>query len=76
MNIGVLGTGIVGQTIAAKLAGLEHSVMIGTRDPGVTTSRTDPDMYGGPPFPVLGMSNIPTSGSARLPMPRLTGTSW
>jgi len=52
MNIGVLGTGVVGRTIAAKLAGLEHNVMIGTRDPDVTMSRTDPDMYGSPPFPV------------------------
>jgi predicted dinucleotide-binding enzyme len=52
MNIGVLGTGIVGQTIAARLAGLSHGVMIGTRDPDVTLARSDPDMYGNPPFPI------------------------
>lgn len=32
MKIGILGTGVVGQTIAAKLAELGHDVMIGTRD--------------------------------------------
>ena len=34
MKIGIIGSGMVGQTLAAKLAGLGHSVMIGTRDPG------------------------------------------
>ena len=33
MNIGVLGSGIVGQTGGGKLAGLGHSVVLGTRDP-------------------------------------------
>jgi|CXWK01.1.fsa_nt_gi predicted dinucleotide-binding enzyme len=33
MNIGVLGSGIVGQTVGGKLAGLGHSVVLGTRDP-------------------------------------------
>ncbi|MDJ0917246.1 MAG: NADPH-dependent F420 reductase [Woeseiaceae bacterium] len=32
-KIGVLGTGDVGRTLAAGLAGVGHSVMIGTRDP-------------------------------------------
>lgn len=31
MNIGVLGTGVVGNTIGAKLAELGHSVMMGSR---------------------------------------------
>ena len=31
MNIGVLGTGVVGNTIGAKLVDLGHSVMIGAR---------------------------------------------
>ena len=31
MRIGVLGTGIVGQTIAGKLIGLGHEVMMGSR---------------------------------------------
>lgn len=33
MHIGVLGTGDVGQTLAAGFAGLGHQVMIGSRDP-------------------------------------------
>ena len=33
MQIGILGTGIVGQTLGAKFVQLGHSVMLGTRDP-------------------------------------------
>lgn len=33
MNIGVLGSGVVGQAIAAKLVALGHDVVVGTRDP-------------------------------------------
>lgn len=33
MKAGVLGSGMVGQAISARLAELEHDVMIGTRDP-------------------------------------------
>ena len=50
MRFGILGTGVVGKTIAARLAGLGHEVMIGTRDPEETMSRTEPDRYGNPPF--------------------------
>jgi predicted dinucleotide-binding enzyme len=50
MRLGILGTGVVGKTIAARLAGLGHEVMVGTRDPEETTSRTEPDVYGNPPF--------------------------
>jgi 8-hydroxy-5-deazaflavin:NADPH oxidoreductase len=50
MRLGVLGTGAVGKTLAARLNGMGHEVMIGTRDPGETMSRTDPDQYGNPPF--------------------------
>ncbi|HUF00473.1 MAG TPA: NAD(P)-binding domain-containing protein [Anaerolineales bacterium] len=32
-KIGILGTGIVGQTLGLKLVQLGHSVMLGTRDP-------------------------------------------
>src|SRR5262245_53796761 len=32
MNIGVLGTGIVGRTLATRLAELGHVVALGTRD--------------------------------------------
>ena len=50
MRFGILGTGIVGKSIATRLAGLGHEVMIGTRDPEETMSRTEPDRYGNPPF--------------------------
>jgi 8-hydroxy-5-deazaflavin:NADPH oxidoreductase len=33
MHIGILGTGIVGQTLGLRLIQLGHSVMLGTRDP-------------------------------------------
>jgi predicted dinucleotide-binding enzyme len=52
MKIGVLGTGSVGQTVAAKLAQLGHGVVIGTRDPAVTLARTEPDRFGNPPLAV------------------------
>jgi 8-hydroxy-5-deazaflavin:NADPH oxidoreductase len=50
VRLGVLGTGVVGKTITARLAGLEHEVMVGTRDPEATLSRTEPDQFGNPPF--------------------------
>jgi predicted dinucleotide-binding enzyme len=50
MRIGVLGTGRVGQTIAEKLASLDHDVMIGTRDPEETLSRTTSENAWAPPF--------------------------
>jgi len=50
MRFGILGTGTVGKTIAARLAGLGHEVMVGTREPAETLSRTEPDVYGNPPF--------------------------
>ena len=50
MRFGILGTGMVGKTIAARLVELGHDVVIGTRDPAETLSRTEPDAYGNPPF--------------------------
>ena len=50
MKIGVIGTGSVGRTMAARLAELGHSVTVGTRDPAATTARTEPDGMGNPPF--------------------------
>jgi predicted dinucleotide-binding enzyme len=50
MNIGILGTGIVGRTVAARLAELGHAVVVGTRDPASTLARTEPDQMGNPPF--------------------------
>ncbi len=50
MRFAILGTGVVGKTIAARLVGLGDEVMVGTRDPEETISRTEPDAYGNPPF--------------------------
>jgi predicted dinucleotide-binding enzyme len=46
----VLGTGLVGRTIAARLAELGHEVAIGTRDVAATLAQTEPDAMGNPPF--------------------------
>jgi hypothetical protein len=51
-KFGVIGTGPVGQTIAAKLGELGHAVSVGTRDPAATLARTSGDMFGNPPFKV------------------------
>ncbi len=50
MQIAVLGTGVVGRTIAAQLATLGHDVTVGTRDPQATLARTEPDGMGNPSF--------------------------
>lgn len=50
MKIAVLGTGMVGQSLATRLSGLGHTVTVGTRDPQATLARTDPDGMGHPPF--------------------------
>jgi 8-hydroxy-5-deazaflavin:NADPH oxidoreductase len=52
VRFGVLGTGMVGKTIAARLDGLGHEVMVGTRDPEETASRAEAGAYGNPPFSV------------------------
>lgn len=50
MKIAILGTGVVGQTIAEKLATLRHEVMMGTRDPKETNARKEPGSFGRPSF--------------------------
>ena len=46
MNIAVLGTGTVGQTIAGRLDELGHTVVVGTRDPQQSRARTDEGSVG------------------------------
>jgi 8-hydroxy-5-deazaflavin:NADPH oxidoreductase len=41
MRIGVIGTGIVGRTVAGRLGELGHDVVIGTRDVAATRARGD-----------------------------------
>jgi 8-hydroxy-5-deazaflavin:NADPH oxidoreductase len=53
MRIGILGTGMVGKSVAARLAELDHEVLVGTRDPAATLARDEPHpVYGIPPFRV------------------------
>ena len=50
MKIGIIGTGMVGKTLAAKLVDIGHDVMIGTRDVAKTLASTHKDVAGNPPF--------------------------
>lgn len=50
MKISVLGTGIVGRTLADRLLEAGHDITIGTRDPAVTLARTETDTRGQSPF--------------------------
>ena len=48
MRIAVLGTGVVGQTLAGRFEQLGHDVVLGTRSPDETLARTGPDAMGNP----------------------------
>lgn len=50
MNIAVIGTGMVGRSISAKLAQLGHKVVMGTRDTEKTYAQTETDVFGNIPF--------------------------
>ncbi len=50
MKIAVLGTGIVGQTLAEKLASLGHDVTMGTRDVKKALANKGTDRFGRPEF--------------------------
>jgi len=50
MKIGMLGTGMVGQILAAKLTELGHDVMIGTRSVVDSKARTGKNNWGQPEF--------------------------
>jgi 8-hydroxy-5-deazaflavin:NADPH oxidoreductase len=43
MQIAVIGTGIVGRTVAEAFSRVGNEVTVGTRDPAATMARTDPD---------------------------------
>lgn len=63
MKIAVLGTGMVGQAVAGRLAELGHDVTVGTRDVESTLARTEPDGSGSPPNAVWARAH-PTVGLA------------
>jgi predicted dinucleotide-binding enzyme len=50
MRVSVLGTGMVGQALSGKIAGLGHEVMVGTRDVQALLARTKGGIEGTPPF--------------------------
>jgi predicted dinucleotide-binding enzyme len=50
MKIGIIGTGIVGRSHAAKLTELGHDVVIGTRNVQRTLEKTQKDARGNPPM--------------------------
>ena len=50
MKIGILGTGVVGRTLADGCTSKGHDVAIGTRDVEALMARTEPDAMGNPPF--------------------------
>ena len=50
MKIAVLGSGVVGQTLAAKLAALGHDTTLGTRDVTALLARTEPGPMQQEPF--------------------------
>jgi predicted dinucleotide-binding enzyme len=52
MRIGILGTGIVGRSIAQGFVLAGHEVAIGTRDVDGLMARTEEDQMGNPPFAV------------------------
>ena len=57
MKYAILGSGIVGRTIAARLVELGHDAMLGTHDVDALMARTAPDMMGNPPFAVWQAQN-------------------
>jgi predicted dinucleotide-binding enzyme len=46
MKIAILGTGIVGRTLADRLHEVGHDIVMGTRDPNATLARTGTDARG------------------------------
>jgi 8-hydroxy-5-deazaflavin:NADPH oxidoreductase len=52
MNIGVMGTGMVGQQLSTALTAKGHRVMIGTRDASNSLATMAPDVHGMPGFGV------------------------
>jgi hypothetical protein len=64
VRFGILGTGVVGKTIASRLDDMEHEVMVGTRDPEEPASRAEPGTYGNP-HSASRKRNTPGSSSPR-----------
>jgi predicted dinucleotide-binding enzyme len=52
VRIAILGTGVVGRTLAGGLEAAGHDIAVGTRDPRATLARTDTGPMGTPPYAV------------------------
>ena len=50
MQVGIVGTGTVGRTLAQGFTQKGHDVVIGTRDVEALMARTARDAMGNPPF--------------------------
>jgi 8-hydroxy-5-deazaflavin:NADPH oxidoreductase len=57
MNIAIMGTGMVGQTLASALAKHGHQVMIGTRNVAKSVASSEPNAWGMPAFGVWHKDN-------------------
>jgi 8-hydroxy-5-deazaflavin:NADPH oxidoreductase len=80
MKIGVLGTGVVGRTLAEGLMRSGHEVVIGTRNVGQTLARTETDHMGNPPFaawqaehPAVGLDTYSAAASGAELIVNATG---
>lgn len=57
MRIGIIGSGGVGQTLAAGFASKGHDVVVGTRDVNASMAKTTPDAMGTPPLSQFAKAN-------------------
>jgi 8-hydroxy-5-deazaflavin:NADPH oxidoreductase len=57
MKIAILGTGMVGQSLAAALALKGHEVNVGTRDVAKSLATSEPNAHGVPAFGVWHKNN-------------------
>src|SRR5512133_29957 len=62
MKIAIIGTGVVGKSIASKLIELDYEIMMGTRNVADKLASTAQDNYGNPPFNEW----LKTNGKVRL----------
>jgi predicted dinucleotide-binding enzyme len=70
MKIAVLGTGMVGRTLAGRLSELGHDVVIGTRDVQATRARVEPGSTATSPYtewqaahPAVGLVTLREAGA-------------
>ena len=57
MRVGIIGSGQVGQTLAAGFAAKGHLVVLGARDPAKALAASEPGPQGQPPFAAWSKAN-------------------